>query len=226
MCPSSSPTTSRSSSARTGLRPAGDHRDLLDRARPRPRRHPLLPVRPRGGGPRRRARPVPRHGVQERAGRARPRRRQGRHLGRPGTDKTEALLRAYGRFVQSLGGRYYTACDVGTYVQDMDVVARETPVRDRPVQREHGGAGDSSVLTAWGVFQGMRACRRAPVGQPRRCAGAGSASPAWARSAGTWSGHLLEDGAAVVVTDVSAGRGGGGHRRRTRRSTRSRTWTR
>ena len=43
-----------------------------------------------------------------------------------GGDKSEALLRAYGRFVQSLGGRYITACDVGTYVQDMDVVARET----------------------------------------------------------------------------------------------------
>src|SRR5262245_50604801 len=40
--------------------------------------------------------------------------------GDPTTDKTEALLRAYGRFVQSLGGRYVTACDVGTYVQDMD----------------------------------------------------------------------------------------------------------
>mgnify|MGYP006189665099 CR=1 FL=1 len=38
--------------------------------------------------------------------------------------KTEALLRAYGRFVQSLGGRYYTACDVGTFSEDMDIVAR------------------------------------------------------------------------------------------------------
>lgn len=46
-------------------------------------------------------------------------------IGDPATVKTEALLRAYGRFVQSLGGRYLTACDVGTYVRDMDVVARE-----------------------------------------------------------------------------------------------------
>ena len=46
-------------------------------------------------------------------------------IGDPATDKSEALLRAYGRFVQSLGGRYVTACDVGTYVTDMDVVARE-----------------------------------------------------------------------------------------------------
>src|SRR5688572_5496309 len=46
--------------------------------------------------------------------------------GDPNKDKSEPLLRAYGRFVESLGGRYYTACDVGTYVRDMDIVARET----------------------------------------------------------------------------------------------------
>src|SRR5438067_4822502 len=46
--------------------------------------------------------------------------------GDPATLKSEALLRAFGRFVQSLNGRYYTACDVGTYVADMDLVARET----------------------------------------------------------------------------------------------------
>ena len=77
--------------------------------------------------------------------------------GDPTTDKTEALLRAYGRFVESLGGRYVTACDVGTYVQDMDVVARESRFVTGRSPSE-GGAGDSSVLTAWGVFQGMRAC--------------------------------------------------------------------
>ena len=46
-------------------------------------------------------------------------------IGDPTRIKTEALLRAYGRFVQSLNGRYYTACDVGTFSEDMDVVARE-----------------------------------------------------------------------------------------------------
>src|SRR3954454_920422 len=77
-------------------------------------------------------------------------------IGDPETDKTEALLRSYGRFVQALGGRYYTACDVGTYVEDMDVIAREsTFVTGR--SPAYGGCGDSSVLTAYGVFQGMRA---------------------------------------------------------------------
>src|SRR5215218_4617607 len=77
-------------------------------------------------------------------------------IGDPATLKCEGLLRAYGRFVESLGGRYYTACDVGTFSADMDEVARECSyVTGRTVA--HGGAGDSSVLTAYGVFQGMRA---------------------------------------------------------------------
>ena len=81
-------------------------------------------------------------------------------IGDPHTQKTPALLHAYGRFVQSLNGRYYTACDVGTYSEDMDVIAEESRfVTGRTVQ--HGGAGDSSVLTAYGVFQGMRAAAEA-----------------------------------------------------------------
>jgi valine dehydrogenase (NAD+) len=77
-------------------------------------------------------------------------------IGDPQRDKSEPLLRAYGRFVASLNGRYVTACDVGTYVADMDVVARECRWTTGRSEAE-GGAGDSSVLTAVGVFQGMRA---------------------------------------------------------------------
>jgi valine dehydrogenase (NAD+) len=121
-------------------------------------------------------------------------------IGDPRTDKSEALLRAYGRFVQSLGGRYITACDVGTYVQDMDVVARECDyVTGR--SETHGGAGDSSVLTAWGVYQGMRAAAEhrwsSPSLQGRRIGIAG---------VGKVGKHLVEhalgEGADVVVTDV------------------------
>lgn len=121
--------------------------------------------------------------------------------GDPQQHKTEALLRAYGRFVESLGGRYITACDVGTYVADMDIVARETRwVTGR--SEVNGGAGDSSVLTAWGVFQGMRAAAEHIWGSPslagRRVgiAGVGKVGKVLTR-------HLLEDRADVVVTDVS-----------------------
>jgi valine dehydrogenase (NAD+) len=121
--------------------------------------------------------------------------------GDPVVDKSEALLRAYGRFVQSLGGRYYTACDVGTYSPDMDIVARETRyVTGRSV--ENGGCGDSSVLTAFGVFQGMRAAAEHLWGKPtlagRRVGIAGVGKVGRHLTA-----HLIEDGAAVVVTDVN-----------------------
>lgn len=123
-------------------------------------------------------------------------------IGDPNTDKSEALLRAYGRFVASLGGRYVTACDVGTYPADMDVAARECAfVTGR--SPEYGGAGDSSVLTAWGVYQGMLACAehswRDPSLAGRRIGVAGVG-----KVGRNLVGHLVQEGAEVLVTDVSA----------------------
>ncbi|HEX8631214.1 MAG TPA: Glu/Leu/Phe/Val dehydrogenase dimerization domain-containing protein [Catenuloplanes sp.] len=121
--------------------------------------------------------------------------------GDPERIKSEALLRAYGRFVQSLGGRYYTACDVGTYVPDMDLVARETRfVTGR--SREYGGAGDSSVLTAWGVFQGMRAAVEHVWGTPE-LAGRRVGIAGLGKVGKYLTGHLIEAGASVAATDVS-----------------------
>ncbi|MBW3603298.1 MAG: valine dehydrogenase [Actinobacteria bacterium] len=77
-------------------------------------------------------------------------------IGDPATDKSEALLRAYGRLVESLGGRYVTACDVGTYPADMAIVARETRWATGADSVE-GGSGDSGVLTAYGAFVGLQA---------------------------------------------------------------------
>jgi valine dehydrogenase (NAD+) len=123
-------------------------------------------------------------------------------IGDPTKIKTEALLRAYGRFVQTLGGRYYTACDVGTFSPDMDIIARECDfVTGRTV--EHGGAGDSSVLTAFGVYQGMRASAQhlwrdtSLAGKRVGVAGVGKVGKHLV-------GHLVEEDAQVVVTDVNA----------------------
>lgn len=123
-------------------------------------------------------------------------------LGDPQRDKTPELLRTYGRFVESLGGRYVTACDVGTYVADMDVVGESTRwATGRSAAR--GGAGDSSVLTAYGVFQGMRAAAQQVWGEPtlagRRVGVAGVG-----KVGHRLTEHLLEDGAQVVVTDIDA----------------------
>ena len=121
-------------------------------------------------------------------------------IGDPATLKSESLLRAYGRFVQSLHGRYYTACDVGTFSEDMDHIARDCSyVTGRTVA--HGGAGDSSVLTAYGVFQGMRAAAEVAwgssslAGRTVGVAGVGKVGRHLVR-------HLIEDGASVIVTDV------------------------
>jgi leucine dehydrogenase len=78
-------------------------------------------------------------------------------IGDPTRIKSEELLRAYGRFIESLGGRYITAEDVGTSRQDMDVVRRETRWVTG-VSKRLGGSGDPSPVTAWGVYQGLRAC--------------------------------------------------------------------
>ena len=121
--------------------------------------------------------------------------------GDPDRDKSEPMLRAYGRFVASLGGRYYTACDVGTYVQDMDIVARETRyVTGRSV--EHGGAGDSSILTALGVFQGMRAAAAHRWGNPS-LAGRTVGVSGLGKVGRHLAAHLIDDGATVLATDVS-----------------------
>lgn len=124
-------------------------------------------------------------------------------IGDPQRLKSEALLRAYGRFVQSLNGRYITACDVGTYSEDMDIVARECRhVTGRTVP--NGGAGDSSVLTAFGVFQGMRAAAEHTWGtsslEGRRVGveGVGKVGHRVVE-------HLVETGAQVVICDVNSG---------------------
>lgn len=77
-------------------------------------------------------------------------------IGDPQAGKTEALLRAYGRFVDSLGGRYLTAEDVGTTQADMDTIWRETRCVTG-VSPYLGGSGDPSNATAHGVWWAMRA---------------------------------------------------------------------
>jgi valine dehydrogenase (NAD+) len=123
-------------------------------------------------------------------------------IGDPAELKTEPLLRAYGRFVASLGGRYITACDVGTRPEDMDIVARECRyVTGRTAA--NGGAGDSSVLTALGVMHGMRAVAQHAWGSTSlsgRLVGVEGVGKVGHRLVD----HLIEAKAEVVICDVSA----------------------
>jgi leucine dehydrogenase len=70
----------------------------------------------------------------------------------PATDR-EAVFRAHGRAIDSLGGRYITAEDVGTSVEDMEWIRKETI----HVTGLRGRSGDPSPLTAYGVYQGIKA---------------------------------------------------------------------
>ena len=122
-------------------------------------------------------------------------------IGDPDELKSEALLRAYGRFVQSLSGRYITACDIGTFSEDMDIIARECSyVTGRTVL--NGGAGDSSVLTAFGVFQGMRAAAEHVWGTTSldgKTVGIDGVGKVGHRLVD----HLIDDGATVVIFDTN-----------------------
>jgi len=125
-------------------------------------------------------------------------------LGDPKTDKSEALLRAFGRYVDQLGGEYITGEDVGTTLADMEVIFQET---DHVVTLpEHcGGAGDISPATALGAVQATKACAARAWGQPdlagRRIAlqGLGTVGSKALRL-------LLDEGADVVATDVDPAR--------------------
>ncbi len=121
-------------------------------------------------------------------------------IGDPKRIKSEELLRAYGRFIESLGGRYITAEDIGTTGDDMDMIRRETRYVTG-VSPELGGSGDPSPVTAYGVLLGMRACAEEAWGE-HSLAGRRVAVQGVGKVGYHLVKHLLEEGARVVVSDV------------------------
>ena len=120
-------------------------------------------------------------------------------IGDPATLKTPELLRAYGRFLNRLGGTYITAADVGTTSADLDVLGEVT---DHVVGRTQGagGSGDSGFSTAYGVFCSMRAAAAVVWGDEGlrgRVVGVEGAGKVGFHLVGL----LLEEGARVVVSD-------------------------
>ena len=78
-------------------------------------------------------------------------------IGDPNEDKSEALFRSYGRFIESLNGRYITAEDVNIKVEDIEHIFTET-TNVVGVAKIHGGSGNPAPYTARGVHRGMEAC--------------------------------------------------------------------
>lgn len=89
---------------------------------------------------------------------------QGVIIGDPQKDKNELILRSFGRFVESLNGRYITAEDVGTTVEDMEIVKYETKYVTG-LSRAVGGGGDPGPVTAIGLVYGFLACTEKKFGK-------------------------------------------------------------
>jgi leucine dehydrogenase len=123
-------------------------------------------------------------------------------IGDPSKDKSEALFRAFGRFVNSLNGRYITAEDVGIDVNDMEHVYRETEFVTG-VHQVHGGSGDPSPFTAFGTLQGLMAAMQVQFGNED--VGKYSFAVQGVGHVGMEYVKLLrERGAKVFVTDINA----------------------
>ena len=87
-------------------------------------------------------------------------------IGDPRTAKGPELFAAYGRFIESLGGRYITAEDVGTTLSDMECVSRTTTYVSGLDRKRGVAGGDPAPKTALGVFLGIEAAARFRLGRP------------------------------------------------------------
>lgn len=118
-------------------------------------------------------------------------------IGNPRTDKSEALFRSFGRYVESLKGRYITAEDVGTNVKDMEYIRYET----KYVAGLPETSGDPSPFTAYGVYRGMQAAAEEIFGTSDlrgkvvAIQGIGNVGYHLAK-------YLYEAGAKLIVTDI------------------------
>jgi leucine dehydrogenase len=121
-------------------------------------------------------------------------------IGDPKKDKSEALFRAFGRFIESLNGRYITAEDVNTSVDDIEHIFAETNYVTG-VAQQYGGSGNPAPYTALGVFRGIEASvtkafgNRSLKGKTVAIQGVGSVGFELSKL-------LNEAGASIVYTDI------------------------
>jgi leucine dehydrogenase len=126
-------------------------------------------------------------------------------IGDPRTDKTPELFRAMGRAVDKLGGRYITAEDVGTSVEDMTYVG-ETTRHVTGTSRDGGGSGDPSPTTAAGVEESIQACLEAVNGARASFDGLRVAVQGVGHVGSILCRDLAAKGARLTVCDMNADR--------------------
>jgi phenylalanine dehydrogenase len=125
-------------------------------------------------------------------------------IGDPLTDKTPEMFRALGRFVGGLNGRFFTGTDMGTTPEDFVHAARESD-SFVGLPESHGGSGDTSVPTALGVLQGLKATAYHLWGS-NSLEGKIIAVQGTGKVGGKLVQRLVEEGATCIVADVNAER--------------------
>jgi len=115
-------------------------------------------------------------------------------------DKDELLLRAFGRFVDTLGGRFITGTDMGTVPYDFVVAGAETEYLVA-LPEEFGGSGDTSIITAFGIYKGIKACCRRAF-QSDSLDGRTIAVQGLGKVGYRLIKHLVEEGAVIFGTDT------------------------
>lgn len=123
-------------------------------------------------------------------------------IGNPRKDKNPEMFRAFGRFIQGLGGRYITAEDVGTTTEDMDLIHLETEYVTGISPTTPGAAGNPSPVTAYGIYKGMKAAAKEAFGtdslEGKTVAVQGVGNVAY-----TLCEHLHKEGCELIVTDIN-----------------------
>ncbi|ALX48032.1 branched-chain amino acid dehydrogenase [Lentibacillus amyloliquefaciens] len=123
-------------------------------------------------------------------------------IGDPKKDKNPEMFRAFGRYIQSLNGRYITAEDVGTTVDDMDLIHMETDYVTGISPEDGASGGNPSPVTGYGIYKGMKAAAMEAFGddslEGKTVAVQGVGSVAYALCT-----HLHEEGASLIVTDIN-----------------------
>lgn len=122
-------------------------------------------------------------------------------IGDPQKDRSPELFRAFGQFVDSLNGRFYTGTDMGTTPEDFVHALKETNCIVG-VPTEHGGSGDSSVPTALGVIHAIQATNKAVWGN-EALSGKSYAIQGLGKVGFKVAERLLEEGATIYVTDIN-----------------------
>lgn len=122
-------------------------------------------------------------------------------IGNAADIKSEGLWRRYGKFVDSLNGKYITAEDVNTSARDMEYISLETE-HVTGVPEYMGGSGDPSPFTAYGVFMGMKASAKKTWGSDNL-----SGKKVLVQGVGHVGqylvGHLVKEGAKVYISDIN-----------------------